>query len=280
MPKRKSIVQLATGPSSCRRHRIPVPRDRSQQNRARCETSWESQQHWSFLPHSSSPDWFGYSKYKRGHLPPGLVAHWSGEGKGKDSVGSNNGVLHGDVSIEPGKVGQAFALDGPGAYVEVPSSPEISPEGPFSVVAWVNYLRTSGSSSSVPVVAKGRDAPGPIDWFLGISPGRKLRLHANVGGQWIYFDCASTIAPGKWYHVAMVYDGTSLRGYVNGKLDGTQAVSGALQTTDNSLKIGAYAPVNGGRGDGFCLPGKIGEVSLFNRAISASEIKAIYTQQK
>jgi len=224
--------------------------------------------------------WFGYSEIKIHKLPPGLVASWSGEGKGTDPVGGNNGVLHGDVSIEPGKVGQAFALDGPGAYVEVPSSPEITPKGPFSVVAWVNYLRTSGSSSSVPIVAKGRDAPGPVDWFLGISPGRKLRPHAHVGGQWVYFDCASTLATGRWYHVAMVYDGTSLRGYVNGKLDGTKAVSGALRTTDNSLKIGAYAPVNGGPVDGFCLPGKIDEVSLFNRALSASEIKAIYSQQK
>ena len=147
-------------------------------------------------------------------------------------------------------------------------------------MAWVNYLRTSGNSSSVPIVGKGKDAPTAIDWFLGISPGRKLRPHANVGGQWIYFDCSSTLSTEKWYHVAMVYDGASLRGYVNGKLDGTRAASGALQATDESLKIGAYAPVNGGSGGGFCLLGKIDEVALFNRALTASEIKSIYSQHK
>ena len=71
----------------------------------------------------------------------------------------------------------------------------------------------------------------------------------------------------------MVYDGTSLRGYVNGVPDGARAVSGALQATDYSLKIGAYAPLHGGEGGGFCLPGQIDEVSLFNRALTAAEIR-------
>ena len=54
---------------------------------------------------------------------------------------------------------------------------------------------------------------------------RKLRPLLNVGGRWTAFNCASTLATGVWYHVAMVYDGASLRGYVNGALDGTTAAS-------------------------------------------------------
>ena len=225
--------------------------------------------------------WFGYARIKRGHLPPGLVALWSGEGNGTDSVGGNNGALHGDVSFAPGKVGQAFVFDGGSAYVEVPSSPKITPRGSFTVMAWVNYLRTSGTSSSVPIVGKGQDANTALDWFLGISPNQRLRPHVNiVRGNWVYFDCATPLDFGKWYHVAMVYDGRSLRGYVNGKLDGTHAASGAVQATDYSLRIGVYAPINATGGDKLSLPGKIDEVSLFNRALSASEIKAIYSRQK
>ena len=74
----------------------------------------------------------------------------------------------------------------------------------------------------------------------------------------------------------MVYDGVSLRGYVNGVLDGTQPVSGSLLNTDNSLKIGAYAPINGGADGGFCLPGQIDEAAFYNRALSDSEIRDEY----
>jgi hypothetical protein len=102
-----------------------------------------------------------------------------------------------------------------------------------------------------------------------------LRPHANVGNSWVYFDCATTLKPGVWYHVALVYDGASLKGFVNGALDGKQTVSGKLQATDNSLKIGSYAPVNGTMSKCF-FAGEIDEVALFDRALSAAEIKTIY----
>ena len=225
--------------------------------------------------------WFGYSKYKRGHLPPGLVALWSGNGNAKDNFGNNNAMLRGNMNFASGKVGQAFVFDGGSAYVEVPSSPEITPRGPFTVMAWVNYLRTSGGSASVPIVGKGQDANTALDWFLGISPDRRLRPHVNIdGGNWVYFDCDTPLDFGKWYHVAMVYDGTSLRGYVNGRLDGTHAVSGAVQATDYSLRIGVYAPINATGGDKLSLSGKIDEVSLYTRALSAKEVKAVWTDEK
>lgn len=202
----------------------------------------------------------------------GLVALWSGEGDALDSVGKNNGELRRGVKFAPGKVGLAFSLDG-NAFVEVPSSPEITPGGPFTITAWVNYLRMSGSSIvSVPIVSKGQDVSGAIDWCLAISSNFKLRPHLNVGGDWVFFDCASPLVPGTWYHVAMVYDGASLRGYVNGRLDGSQAVSGAVQATEGALKIGAYSPLNGGDSGSLCLPGQIDEVSLFSRALSDAEI--------
>ena len=225
--------------------------------------------------------WFGYSKYKRGNLPPGLVALWSGNGNAKDSFGNNNGMLRGNMNFASGKVGQAFVFDGGSAYVEVPSSAKITPTGSFTVMTWVNYSRTSGGPPSVPIVGKGQDVNGPLDWFLGISPDRRLRPHVNTDdGNWVYFDCATPLDFGKWYHVAMVYDGASLRGYVNGMLDGTHAVSGTVQATDYSLRIGVYAPINATGGDKLSLPGEIDEVSLYNRALTAKEVKAVWSNEK
>jgi len=73
----------------------------------------------------------------------------------------------------------------------------------------------------------------------------------------------------------MVYDGASLRGYVNGVLDGTTAASGTVQATDYPLRIGAYAPVNGTASKSY-FPGRIDELTFYSRALSASEIVAIY----
>jgi hypothetical protein len=212
-----------------------------------------------------------------GANPPGLVALWSGDGAANDSVGGNHGALHGGVSFASGKVGQAFNFNGIDSYVNVPSSPAIKMTGPFTIVAWINYLRTSGvGNNAVSVVTKGIDAATTMDWGLGISPGQKLRPYAQIGADWIYFDCDTILNTGVWYHVAMVYNGTNIQGYVNGTLDGSKTVSGVLQATDYPLRIGTYASV---LAPGF-FPGEIDELAIYNRALSASEIQTIYAEQK
>jgi len=212
-----------------------------------------------------------------GGLPSGLVALWSGEGDGNDSVGGNNGVLHGDVSFAPGKVGQAFAFNGINAYVEVPSSANLKFSDAFTVEAWVNFNTHIGSSSAT-IAAKGQDTESVMDWMMGIRSDH-LEMAVNAGGSWQGGDCVGTLTPGVWYHVAMTYDGSSFRGYVNGVLDHTFPVSGTVRATDYSLRIGAYAPVNGTQSKCF-FPGQVDELAIYNRALSADEIQDTYAAQK
>jgi hypothetical protein len=189
-------------------------------------------------------------------------------------MSAHNGTLQGEATFAPGKVGQAFSLKGINSYVNVPSSPALKPTGPFTVEGWVNYTGFTGPHGGT-IVAKGEDVEDAIDWALVIGPAQKLRPHLNVDGNWNVFDCASTLAAGVWYHVAMVYDGSSLRGYVNGLLDGTAAASGTVQATDYPLRIGAYAPVNGTESKAY-LAGRVDELSFYGQALPAAEIQAIY----
>ena len=208
--------------------------------------------------------------------PQGLVGWWRAEGDAGDDAGNNNGTLKGGAGFASGRVGQAFGLNGTGSYVEVPSSPALKPAGPFTMESWINYDTLIGSYLAT-IVAKGPDADGPIDWALFVNTTRKVTPALYVGGRWTFFDCASTLTTGVWYHVAMVYDGASLRGYVNGALDGSTAASGTVRATDTTLRIGAYAPVNGAAASKGYFPGRVDELSFYSRALSASEIQAIYS---
>ena len=206
--------------------------------------------------------------------PSGLVSWWRAEGDASDFVGINSGILQGGVSFAPGRVGQAFGLNGTNSYIQVASSSVLKPTGPFTVEAWINYDTLLGANGGT-IVAKGQDAESAMDWSLVIGPTHKLRPLLNVAGNWLAFNCVSTLATGVWYHVAMVYDGASLRGYVNGSLDGTLAASGAVQATDFPFRIGAYAPVNGTASKAY-FPGRIDELAFYNRALLPAEIQAIY----
>ena len=121
------------------------------------------------------------------------------------------------------------------------------------------------------IVTKGIDAATTMDWGLGISPGGKLRPHIKTGGSWATLDCSTTLAIGTWYHVAMVYNGSGVTGYINGVADGVRSLSGSLAATDNGLRIGAYATVYPG-----FFPGLIDELSLYSRALSAAEVLALF----
>jgi hypothetical protein len=204
--------------------------------------------------------------------PSGLVAWWQGESNTLDSLGTNNGTAVGNLSYAPGEVGHALTLNGSNAYVAVPSTNNLKFTGPFTVEGWINFASISGGGAGDMILSKTLDADTSGDYALAVSQNSKLRPHANIGGLWYNFDCTTTLTSNHWYHVAMVYDGTALRGYVNGALDGSASASGAVGTSDNPLRLGVYSP---SANLGF-FPGLLDEISLYNRALSASEIQSVY----
>ena len=211
-------------------------------------------------------------------LPADAVAWWPAGGTANDAINGNNGTAVGDLTYTNGEVGQAFSFTGTNCYIVVSNSSTLSPSNAFTVEGWINYTGLTSVNGDV-ILAKGRDVEGPVDWALSISSSCKLRPHVYVPAltnwPWNYFDCSTTLTTNTWYHIAMVYDGASLTGYVNGTNDNSIALTGAVQVTSYPLRIGAYAPVNGSNSKCF-FPGKIDELTLYSRALASAEILSIY----
>lgn len=70
----------------------------------------------------------------------------------------------------------------------------------------------------------------------------------------------------------MTYDGTTMKGYVNSVLDVNVANNGALSDSDNPLFIG-YTTVGEEQA---AFNGIIDEVKIFDRALTAKEVKLEY----
>ena len=70
-----------------------------------------------------------------------------------------------------------------------------------------------------------------------------------------------------WTHVALTYDGATMRLYVNGVQAASQAQTGAIETNSNPLRIGGNVPY------GEYFQGRIDEVRVYNRALSQAEIQ-------
>lgn len=213
--------------------------------------------------------------------PAGLVGWWRGESNLLDSAGTNNGVAVGGLTYGPGEVGQAFSLNGSNAFVEIPASASLDVgSGPgFTIEAWV---RPNDVSVQRPMVEWNSGSGfGTHFWIsvgngLGNGPGC---LFANIvdttGAFHPLASAASLITTGAFTHVALTYDKTSgiATIYDNGAIVAQQDLGSFTPQTTYDLYLGERAP-EGAPADWWF--GQLDEVSVYGRALTATEIQSIY----
>ena len=203
--------------------------------------------------------------------PAGLVSWWRAEGNAQDARGANSGTLMNGTSFGPGMAGTAFDFSGVNQFVSVANAPSLNPTNALTLETWV-YPTGPPASDGMVIWAKD-DASLHREYLLVL---------ASVGGQWVFrphvgaptgfffFNGRTPVQLNTWYHVAVTYDGSTLRLYVNGNLDGSLPVTGPIITTAQPFLIGGIP------GGPWYFTGRIDELSLYNRALSAGEILTIY----
>jgi hypothetical protein len=212
-------------------------------------------------------DNFTYTVHTPNQLS-GLVSYWSAENASVDVKDGNDGILRGGIAFSPGAVGQAFDLNGITRYVEVPDSANLSLTGPMTLEARIKL----NTNSVQQAIVEKYDVPGLNGYLLRIVDGKlqAAMCNSNLNGAQQPASGATTVTTGVWHHVAAVYDGTTIKIYLDGVLDGSVTANYAPTNGASSLKIGA-------RGDdaNTRLNGLIDDVRIYNRALSEGEIQSV-----
>jgi serine/threonine protein kinase len=210
--------------------------------------------------------------------PPGLVSWWRGEGDGSDSAGTNNGVLHGGVAFVAREVGQAFSFNGGSdSYVEVADSPTLRFPNALTIECWAKRLNTSECHE---LVEKGGTwNGGQTDFGIGLNDTYSGGSHFGFSFAGGWRGCAVT-PDTEWHHYAAVA--------VSGQANPILYIDGVPQTitfqggpatmnlsaSTRPLHIGAVVdPQTGWFKYSSTM---IDELAIYNRALSASEIQAIF----
>lgn len=216
--------------------------------------------------------------------PTGLVGWWPGDGNANDQAGSNDGTLLGGVSFEPGKVGQAFAFDGDTAAVKIGASPalDVGSGGGLTIEAWIN---PSDLSIRSPLMEWNRGGTSSLEYGVhlfvlqpgdfGLGAGGLFANLSEADGTPHYLiSAAGTIEPNAWQHVAVTYDKTTglARLYRNGEIVAEVNFGTIVPATSYDLYLGRGPALDGTQ---FYL-GLLDEVSIYNSALSPSDIQAIY----
>ncbi len=221
---------------------------------------------------------------KPGQRQEGLVALWSGEGNGDDATGRNNAVLT-DVAFAGGRLGQAFSFGGGGdgvthPCVQVPFAPNlINPS--YSVEAWIKPQAPVNDPAGAAVIFEEPWGAPQLVIRTG-SSGVKVAFFFATSRSSPLYEVVSTseIPLGQFSHVAGTWDGTTLRLYINGILTNQNTPGVSPVPSGCPFYIGGmYNPVEANNSChyvGQFFNGLIDEISLYNRALSASEIQADY----
>ena len=213
------------------------------------------------------------------NCPDNLVAYWRFEGNANDYLGNVNGVLKGDASASG-----SLNLDGAGDYVQT-NTIYTSDISNFAMSAWVLNTKIDDRKGGF-IIQFRRDGNN----FLAIWARRNTTAVANSQIRaWYYFTAGSgggavaditgaeadaiLSSPNPWHVVAVLNSSTNVLLYINGiyraKSDSSynRFIPGGTYTT----YIGRYADSSG-----YDFNGSIDDVIIFNKTLTAEEIKGIY----
>ncbi|MHC4506906.1 MAG: LamG domain-containing protein, partial [Planctomycetota bacterium] len=211
------------------------------------------------------------TKRKAESAAQGLVAHWKfDEGRGATARNSSGERNHGKIAgarWAKGKLGGALDFDGGDDYMSVPRAIPVDFSRAFTVSLWA---KLDSISMHDPLIGVTQD-DNNYAFVLCIEGG--LKLYTKSGGAFDWTDAHSTrIGTGVWYHFAAVMGAnSSCAFYVNGAR-GTS--SGVTQRNNRGiLHIArmANSPVWTEEIDGL-----IDDVRIYNRALSAEEVKSVF----
>ena len=208
-------------------------------------------------------------------LQRGLVGWWKLDGNTVDSTPyTNNGTISGGVTPTTDREGassKAMAFDGTSGFINVPDAAPLDPTAAITVSAWV---KAGSLSAFTGIVSK--DISGAISnppYVLETTgSGNQISFAVDNAANTNHQISSGSLTVGTWYLITGTLDGTNMNLYVNGSFVTSTAQTDVAATT-GSLKIGQQKT-----GFSRFFNGSVDDVRIYNRALPAAEITALYQQ--
>lgn len=179
----------------------------------------------------------------------------------------NDGVLEGNVTrTDKGRYGSGVQFDGASGHVDLGVID--FPGEELTVSMWA-YIDSEGTDPNARLFSKAigtRLTEGQLIVSLNLLNGIRYRLATSSGIKDLI--TYNSLDLDSWNHVAVTYDGSAMRVYVNGIPRKTETMTG---TIDNGSNVPVWVGDNPG-GERRTFHGRIDEVRVYNIAQSTSQI--------
>lgn len=217
-------------------------------------------------------------------LTNGLVGFWTMDGKDisgatvADKSGQgNNGTISG-ATPAIGKVGQGLKFDGVDDLVDTGSATSLDNLGPLTFSLWTNHKGYGESGLGYMLSKNGDFASGFV--FGNRVTNSNVEFGVSYSTTDLFVQAVDVLTSSHfntWNHWVVTWDGTTesdnVHIYKNGvdvTTNRTDGVGSRQSDASNNLLIGNNA------GMSRTFDGKLDEVRVYNRALSADEVKQLY----
>lgn len=213
-----------------------------------------------------------------------LVSCYPFSGNSNDNKGTNNGTKYGGVALTTDRfntANSAYLFDGFDDYIQMPTN-GFGNMSAYSVSLWISttaYAHPNGENLFT-VLPSGYDS-GPMHSLLFTN------LDVNVEQtQALYripcenFTCQyflpQTFTPNTWYNIVITRQGDILRIYSNGTLVVNISRTGINFDPTMDTLVAYLGKQFKNDGEGGYFRGKIDDVQIYKRALTAGQVQALY----
>ncbi|MEN9611144.1 MAG: hypothetical protein RLZZ628_1958, partial [Bacteroidota bacterium] len=212
-------------------------------------------------------------------LETGLVAYYPFNGNANDESGNgNNGVVNGATLTTDrfGNADKAYSFNGVNNIITVPNSTSLNITQNLTLSTW---FKAEPSEDYKGIVTKtGTNLGGSLrsQYFFtlaNISEGSKLRadiLAQYTGGNYVLSN--NNVADNQWHSGVVTFDGSVIKLFVDGQYQNQRTWTGPMISNDEPLRIGFDVGSPGNR----YFKGLIDDISIYNRALSESEVQQLH----
>lgn len=158
------------------------------------------------------------------------------------SVNHHDGINQGEVVTGlPGHRGQSYSFDVAGAWVQVPSAPDLNPgTRDFLVDAWVYFEAAPGRTGSFDIMRKGLSYSFGGEFKLEVLAGGRVKCSVkDETGVAVYVIATGhDVTDHRWHHLGCARVGSSWHAIVDGEVFSRSTRLGSVENT-MPLSIGS-----------------------------------------
>jgi len=206
-------------------------------------------------------------KITKEQLQSGLVAYYPFSGNAMDGSGNGN---HGEVNgatlakDRHDAGGSAYDFDGTDDVITIGDG--LVYTNKITISAWI---KAGDQVKRWDIIVGGPK----YDILFALDRGS-----FSFGGEWnepFKADTRSSTSLNdkRWHHVVASYDGSTVNIHVDGSLERSNQKTGSFQPSKKNIGKGGDSPP-------LHFTGSIDDVRIYNRALSAEEVKALYDLEK